>query len=661
MRLINWRGLIVFVALMVLYASIASGAETGGSAGHGGTGSGTGVGAAEVGSAEAGAANAGPEDARTVSIAGADAGAPARIAIYPIVKAPVGASQDYLILSTMRSVVVGGDVYSPELDPVEEAFSVAVHARYTVLEPDGEVGRLGVEAIALDHETRLPLVMPAWSGVLRLPPSEEVWEDGNSPDWAYELGVALDWLREWLTSPEDAPQGPIAVGDVWRAAALIDENPQFAGLETMRGAFEVTGEYQEIVRPGEGAPLAAQVHEAYTGRFEDPKERMQPPAWCVADPEEGLAFEDYLRWIEECLEYVVTISLPTAMDVEGFMEVLMVEGDFPWSGKNASTATVIFARDDAPEMTLEFASDIVRYDAPFVQGGVEWLRSGEVLRAHLGADSWSGVIFGAPAGAPADLYTFWGEEGDGVLIEMSSDALAPYVVLMDSDWNAITESFSFFDERAEVFATLPYTGVYLVQATTTSGWTLGEYQLSLQVGPEVTDPRGDAGDWDGWEWDSGWEFTENFGWEYDPVDDLMPVYDVQVYDMSACAAVPLGHEEVWVIGDDEALLNAFRADAAELGCFDRLEAPDFDRYVLVGVGIDSGWCGGPSAFTYEVWRDELWGDVLIFVDYPAPRASQAPCEDVSPSQLWLLVERPPSGVTWGYYAYAEPYIEWLDE
>ena len=460
----------------------------------------------------------------TLHVHGAESTDAQRIALYPTVKAPQGAVQGYLITSTVHSMVEGGERFAAEAGEFEEnTFAVAVFARYTVLKPDpaGE-GRLGVEAVALDPVTFRPLALPRWEGVLRLAPSDVVWEGGATATWASELGVSLDWLREWMTPPADAPSGPIGVGERWQSVANLEGEPRFEEMEFGLGELTVAGEYQEILRPEPGGPAVASIVERYAGRLLSSAERIEPEPWCFEEMDESAGADEFMRWIDECLNAVVAAVLPTGMDVEGVHQLLLVPGDFPWGGRSALKGTMLFEVDDAPRMTLEFTSEVVRHEGGFEQGDILSLAPGEHRTAVLDADtgSWAGTMYGVPAGAPAHVYAFLGEMGEGARVEMSSAAFEPHLVLMDSNWNVIDESFGAADgERAEVFAFLPYSGTYLVQATTSSGWVSGEYTIALEVGPDVAGPAyPDEDGW--WEWDDefgefDWDLFGEFDWDFD--------------------------------------------------------------------------------------------------------------------------------------------------
>lgn len=505
---------------------------------------------------------------------GASSVDPGAIALYPIVKAPPGASQGYLITSSVRTEVVGGDDLSEELGEIEE-FEFAVYARYTVLDPgDFGEGRLLVEAMALDRSTLRPVALPPWQGVLHLAPSESVWEDGEMPSWAYDLGVSLDWLREWMTSPADAPADPIEVGGRWESVTRVSDDPRFEGLELRHGTFTVTGEYQQALRPDAMAPPVASILETYRGRLESAVERVEPLPWCMEEPDETASFDTYLRWIDECLESVVAASLPSAMALEGTHRLLLVHDDFPWGGHSNQVGRMIFTMDEAPEVTLEFTTEVVRHERSFEQGAIESLAPEAHKTATLDASDWIGTMYGVPSGAPADIYAFWGAAGDGALIEMNSSDFVPYLILMDEEWNVIRESYDVYDgESAEVFARLPYSGEYFVQATTVDGQVFGEYTISLDLGPDVEEPSY----WDDW-W--GWEDDD---WDFDWEANMTQLHDVHAYDMQSCASVPLPHGSAWVIRDQDAFLDAIRDDATREYCLEQLQVPDFERYVLVGI------------------------------------------------------------------------------
>src|SRR5690606_8657918 len=119
-----------------------------------------------------------------------------------------------------------------------------------------------------------------------------------------------------------------------------------------RGRLAVTGEYRELLRPDASGPAVASIVESYAGRLESAFEFAEPNPRCYEELDESATFEDYLFWLEECFEAMMAASLPTAMDMEGFHQLLLVEGDFPWGGSSRLVGELIFPNRQAFDMTL---------------------------------------------------------------------------------------------------------------------------------------------------------------------------------------------------------------------------------------------------------------------------------------------------------------------
>lgn len=475
-----------------------------------------------------------------------------QVLLHPIVQAQPGASQGYivtggaqvLVSEEARALLFAEGAYH---DAFEEPTKYSAYVNYTVLPPgpSGEV-RLAVDGFAIDAATGRPIAMPHWHGVLvgtpppsaalpalltlspvpgpspspPTPPLSVVWEDGNQPTWAYELGITLDWLREWRFTPDEAARA-VAPGMVWSGESHFSHDVRFEGLEMQPAPFEVVGTFDGWISTGDGK-AAAQVVEHYSGRLESALARITPEAWCLEETVDE-SFEYYIRWLDQCLEAVVQASLPTAMDVEGTTHIWLMPGDFPWAAAASTRVELHFALDEVPSVFLEYTSHVQRQDEPVEPGRIIPIASGERLVGQLGSASWIAMSFGIPTTSPSDVYSFWGEAGQDALIEMRSDAFDAYLVVTDDAWNVLWENDNTtLGTDAGLFVNLPYTGAYLIQALAWDGPVEGEYTLALDVGSELVRPDHVA--FDPWGWDWGWDWEDDWwlDWDWEDEDLMAP-------------------------------------------------------------------------------------------------------------------------------------------
>lgn len=97
----------------------------------------------------------------------------------------------------------------------------------------------------------------------------------------------------------------------------------------------------------------------------------------------------------------------------------------------------------------------------------------------------------------------------------------------------------------------------------------------------------------------------------------------------------------FVIKDEAAYLKTIRNDASRDFCLKNLEKIDFGKRSLVGIDINSGYCGIPAGLKYKVVKDSEKKQYLLDISYDDPKYSV--CRAVSQYDLWLLVPKLPEG------------------
>ena len=493
------------------------------------------------------------------------------ILLLPVVTAPPGTEQAYLITGrqweldesawgesasgfpggapgTAREAVDGAafDATSLPLDQATEL--AALYVRYRVLEPapDGAL-RLEAYAQAVDGLTGLPLALPAWTGVMRITSSEVVFEDGDLPDWAIVMTETPEWLAGWLSRSEDMPQGPVAPGAVWtsRQDELPFDLP--SGFRVTSASIDIEGTFPGWVQrapapetPAATAAAAAAVVERFSGALHGEFIPFDLLFDCDSD---------------DCLgpEWVFGFDLA----VSGEVELWLVPDDFPLGGRSAQHVKVAWDAD-IPTAYGYTEIEINRFDGAIPAPATLPLTAGESRRGELAQWSLLRAEEGYVVDAPADLYTFEGTEGHKVLLTMkpanADESLEPALFLFDASGNTIAEGEFYSDgdiEGAALFADLPYSGLYYVQATTLPGGA-GLYELTFETGADLEyEPPFELGDWsdfwsilDSFDWDSiDWNSADPDSADPDSTEDMTgwDWEDDAVVDYAQCEALQAGN------------------------------------------------------------------------------------------------------------------------
>lgn len=100
-------------------------------------------------------------------------------------------------------------------------------------------------------------------------------------------------------------------------------------------------------------------------------------------------------------------------------------------------------------------------------------------------------------------------------------------------------------------------------------------------------------------------------------------------------------EQQFVIKDYETYLRLVRADASRDECLKKSEKIDFNKYTLLGIEINSGYCRFPLGLEYQTVKDEAKKQYLLAISYIDPRNSV--CRARSQYDLWVLVPKLPDG------------------
>lgn len=157
------------------------------------------------------------------------------------------------------------------------------------------------------------------------------------------------------------------------------------------------------------------------------------------------------------------------------------------------------------------------------------------------------------------------------------------------------------------------------------GWLVIE-KIPAGYTVEFTETRAD------WRKDSEQEIVSGFETKASP-----EILETRAIDLKGC--LPLYRQSAIIIKDAEAYLKAMY-DTERERCLKAIEKIDFDRHALLGIEINSGYCGYPLGLQYETVKEVERKRYLVNISYIEPRAS---CRAYSQYDLWLLVPKLPDG------------------
>ncbi|MBX3245213.1 MAG: hypothetical protein KF685_12250 [Acidobacteria bacterium] len=118
-----------------------------------------------------------------------------------------------------------------------------------------------------------------------------------------------------------------------------------------------------------------------------------------------------------------------------------------------------------------------------------------------------------------------------------------------------------------------------------------------------------------------------------------------VEQMGLSDCVRLNMEEAKIIDTSDQLLSLIRNDASRDRCLEKITDLGIDLYsnTLVGVSINSGYCRRPPGLKYELETDHTIPTATLKIRYAEPR--HGGCAALSRYDLWLLIPKPPSGIS----------------
>lgn len=115
--------------------------------------------------------------------------------------------------------------------------------------------------------------------------------------------------------------------------------------------------------------------------------------------------------------------------------------------------------------------------------------------------------------------------------------------------------------------------------------------------------------------------------------------ETRAIDLKGC--IRIYGQNQFVIKDNETYLKEMRDDMSRDRCLKNLEKIDFDKHTLLGIDINSGYCGIPAGLRYETVKDTENKQYLFNISYIDPRGQV--CRAMSEYDLWALVPKLPAG------------------
>jgi uncharacterized protein YbdZ (MbtH family) len=115
--------------------------------------------------------------------------------------------------------------------------------------------------------------------------------------------------------------------------------------------------------------------------------------------------------------------------------------------------------------------------------------------------------------------------------------------------------------------------------------------------------------------------------------------ETRAFEMKGC--IQTIYTKQFVITDNASYLKTIRDDASRAACLKKLEKIDFAKHTLLGIDINSGYCGIPAGLKYQTVKDEAKKQYIVTISYLDPKYEV--CRAVSQYDLWLLVPKLPAG------------------
>jgi hypothetical protein len=113
------------------------------------------------------------------------------------------------------------------------------------------------------------------------------------------------------------------------------------------------------------------------------------------------------------------------------------------------------------------------------------------------------------------------------------------------------------------------------------------------------------------------------------------ILDTRAIDLKGC--IQTYRQSQYLIKDYETYLKAMY-DTDRQRCLKAVEKIDFNRHTLLGIEINSGYCGYPFGLQYKTFKDVENKQFLVNISYIEPRGT---CRAYSQYDLWLLVPKLP--------------------
>lgn len=123
-------------------------------------------------------------------------------------------------------------------------------------------------------------------------------------------------------------------------------------------------------------------------------------------------------------------------------------------------------------------------------------------------------------------------------------------------------------------------------------------------------------------------------------------------DLKGCIQTFFGDQ--FVIKDHATFLKKIPNDASRNKCLKDFGKFDFDKNTLLGIELNTGYCGVPLGLKSQAVKNEAEKQYILKISYLEP---QGTCRALSQYDLWVAVPKIPDNYTVKFEVKGEPINE----
>lgn len=117
---------------------------------------------------------------------------------------------------------------------------------------------------------------------------------------------------------------------------------------------------------------------------------------------------------------------------------------------------------------------------------------------------------------------------------------------------------------------------------------------------------------------------------------------MEQFDINNCIPLYTTSAKAVEITNKAQLDSLIRNDRRHDYCVEQLKDFDLARYSLLGINLNTGWCGTPGGLNINVIKLEKERKYAFYIKYDEP---MVPCRAFSSYDLWVKVPALPEGFT----------------